>query len=79
MTGQRPARAGERCTCGRAAVVVFTGGPFGDTGYCGIPDGGARTEPCPFCGRPRGSHAFARCPRYQLNPQAGQPRGGGGG
>jgi len=62
---ERPAEPGEVCTCGRPAVKVFTGGRFGDTGYCGLPDGG-QPGPCPFCGGPR--HQGQRCSRYELRP-----------
>lgn len=64
---ERPAEPGERCTCGRRATVVFLDGPHGPTGWCGIPDGGDQTGPCPFCGAPRSAHPF-RCPDYQLRP-----------
>jgi hypothetical protein len=64
QAGERPAAPGERCTCGRQAAVVYLGGVFGPTGYCGIPDGGDRAEPCPFCGGPR--HPEGRCPAYRL-------------
>ena len=37
---QRPARPGEKCKCGRPAVVVYMTERFGEVGYCGIPDGG---------------------------------------
>lgn len=40
--GERPARVGELCSCGRPAVTVFETAQFGDVAYCGIPDGGAR-------------------------------------
>jgi len=63
VSGQRPAEAGEVCTCGRPAVAVFTGGQYGDTGYCGLPDGGEQDGPCPFCG---GDRHESRCPRYTL-------------
>jgi len=63
MKGQRPAEAGEVCTCGRPAVTVFVGGQYGDTGYCGLPDGGNRSGSCPFCGDARHE---GRCPRYAL-------------
>src|SRR4029450_4474547 len=43
---ERPAAPGERCTCGRRAIVVYLGSTFGSTGYCGIPDGGDQTGPC---------------------------------
>jgi hypothetical protein len=55
---------GERCTCGRQAIVVFLGSAFGPTGYCGIADGGDQIGPCPFCGGPR--HQSSRCPDYRL-------------
>jgi len=72
--GQRPALPGERCTCGRPAVLVILGSQFGPTGWCGRSDGGDQTGPCPFCGQPR--HDY-RCPRYRLvllgdsNPSTG--------
>jgi hypothetical protein len=61
---ERPALLGERCTCGRQAIVVYLGGVFGPTGYCGIADGGDQAGPCPFCGGPR--HHESRCPDYRL-------------
>jgi hypothetical protein len=61
---ERPAAAGERCTCGRPAIVVYLGSVFGPTGYCGIADGGDRAGPCPFCGGP--CHQSGRCPDYRL-------------
>jgi hypothetical protein len=61
---ERPAQPGERCTCGRQAVVVYLGSVFGPTGYCGIADGGDQAGPCPFCGGPR--HPEGRCPDYRL-------------
>jgi hypothetical protein len=61
---ERPAEPGERCTCGRQAIVVYLGSLFGPTGHCGIPDGGDRAGPCPFCGGPR--HQEGRCPDYRL-------------
>jgi hypothetical protein len=61
---ERPAQPGERCTCGRQAVVVYLGSVFGPTGYCGMADGGDRRGPCPFCGGPR--HREGRCPDYRL-------------
>jgi len=60
--GERPAESGELCTCGRQASVVFIGGRFGNTGWCGLSDGGAK-GPCRFCG---GAGHTGRCPRYQL-------------
>lgn len=62
---ERPAEAGELCTCGRQAIVVFRGSVFGDTGWCGQ-DLGATEGPCPFCGEPR---HLGRCPHYQLRPR----------
>jgi hypothetical protein len=64
---ERPAEPGERCTCGRQAIVVFLGGAFGPTGYCGIGDGGDHNGPCPFCG---GARHQDRCPDYQLRLDA---------
>jgi hypothetical protein len=63
---ERPAAAGERCTCGRQAVVIYLGSVFGPIGYCGIADGGDQAGPCPFCGGPR--HQEGRCPDYRLRP-----------
>jgi hypothetical protein len=60
---ERPAKVGELCTCGRQARVVYEGSPWGPTGYCGVADGGQRTEPCPFCGQDRHQ---GRCPSYRL-------------
>jgi hypothetical protein len=62
---ERPAEPGERCTCGRQAIVVYLGSIFGPTGYCGIPDGGDQSGPCPFCGGPR--HPSGHCPDYRLS------------
>jgi hypothetical protein len=61
---ERPAELGERCTCGRQAIVVYLGSIFGPTGYCGIPDGGDQAGPCAFCNGPR--HPSGRCPDYRL-------------
>jgi hypothetical protein len=61
---ERPVVLGERCTCGRQAIVVYLGSVFGPTGYCGIADGGDQAGPCPFCGGPR--HQSGRCPDYRL-------------
>jgi hypothetical protein len=60
----RPAEPGERCTCGRPAIVVYATSWHGEVGWCGIHDGGDRTGPCPFCGRQR--HSNTVCPDYQL-------------
>jgi hypothetical protein len=65
---QRPAEPGELCTCGRTAIVVYHCDLFGETGYCGIADGGQRTGPCPFCGGPRHGEDVGRCPQYRLRP-----------
>jgi hypothetical protein len=65
VTGtERLAEPGERCTCGRQAIVVYLGSRFGPTGYCGVADGGDQAGPCPFCGGPR--HPGGRCPDYRL-------------
>jgi hypothetical protein len=66
LATERPAAPGERCTCGRQAVVVYLGSVFGPTGYCGISDGADRSGPCPFCGGPH--HHSGRCPDYRLRP-----------
>jgi hypothetical protein len=63
---QRLAAPGELCTCGRQAIVVYLGSVFGPTGYCGIPDGGDRAGPCPFCGGSRHTAPYGRCPAYRL-------------
>jgi hypothetical protein len=63
---ERPAAPGELCTCGRQAIVVYLGGVFGPTGYCGVPDGGEGTGPCPFCGGPRHREPYSRCLAYRL-------------
>ena len=63
---ERPAAPGELCTCGRQAIVVYLGSVFGPTGYCGIPDGGDRAGPCPFCGGRRHTEPYGRCPDYRL-------------
>lgn len=69
---ERPAQPGERCTCGRPAIIVYLTAAHGPVGYCGRPDGGARMVPCPFCGG--GPHVTgwgdpARCPHYTLRPR----------
>ena len=63
---ERPAAPGERCTCGRQAIVVYLDSSFGPTGYCGIADGGDQTGPCPFCGGHRHLEWEGRCPHYRL-------------
>lgn len=64
---ERPAQPGELCTCGRQAITVFISAAHGEVGYCGLPDGGARTTPCVFCGEDV-THDFGRCPEYRLRP-----------
>jgi hypothetical protein len=71
-TSERRAEPGELCTCGRQAIVVYLGGAFGPTGWCGIGDGGDRTGPCPFCGEPRHSELEGRCPQYRLRLEDGE-------
>jgi hypothetical protein len=70
MTTERAAQPGERCTCGRQAVTVFIRDNGAAIGYCGLPDGGDRSGPCPFCGDQRHSQPWgpAPCPDYQLRP-----------
>ena len=62
---ERTAQPGQYCTCGRRAVTVFITEDFGETGWCGVSDGGAQAGPCPFCG---GARHEGRCPNYQLRP-----------
>jgi hypothetical protein len=51
QTPERPARDGETCSCGRAAVTVSQTAKFGDVPFCGVEGGGhsgPRTPPpCP--------------------------------
>jgi hypothetical protein len=68
---ERPAEAGELCTCGRQAIVVYLGSVLGPTGYCGVPDGGDHSRPCPFCGGSHHREPEGRCPDYRL--QLNQP------
>jgi hypothetical protein len=63
---ERLALPGERCTCGRQAIVVYLTSVFGPIGYCGIADGGDQAGPCPFCGGPRHEQPYGRCPDYRL-------------
>ena len=70
--GQRLAERGELCTCGRSAVIVYLT-ERGAFGYCGLPDGGVRTLPCPWCGVTRHRTAWGdptRCPDYALRAPA---------
>jgi hypothetical protein len=64
MTPWREAAPGELCTCGRQAREVFVRADGDEIGYCGIPDGGAKSGQCPFCGMRR--HSPGPCPRYSL-------------
>lgn len=72
IDGERPARSGELCICGRPAAVVFATQRWGEVGWCGFGDGGRR-GPCVFCGDAEG-HGGDRCPKYVLRPQ--RPTGG---
>ncbi|GAB3901512.1 hypothetical protein GCM10029964_090420 [Kibdelosporangium lantanae] len=47
---ERAPRPGERCTCGRPAVVVYLTADRA-TAWCGQ-SGGPPITPCPFCGSP---------------------------
>jgi len=70
--GQWPAEPGDRCTCGRQAVLVFHT-VHGPRGWCGVSDGGDRSEPCPFCGAQRHQTAWgdpAVCSQYRLRAGA---------
>ncbi len=81
MSNERPAEAGELCTCGRPAVVVYVNEEYGDVGYCGIEGAAFRPVlPCPWCGsseahkEPWGDPG--RCPQYTLRPAAKEERKG---
>ena len=72
MNAERAAQPGERCTCGRQAVTVFVRDDGSEIGYCGLPDGGDRTGPCPFCGGQRHRQPWGDpkpCRQYQVRPQ----------
>jgi hypothetical protein len=58
MSDQRLAEPGEVCTCGRPAVVVFLGGRYGDTGWCGVSDA-ARKPHAPFVAKPSATRGAA--------------------
>lgn len=79
-TEQRTAEAGELCTCGRQAVVVYHTHDYGDVGHCGIDGAGQNPVlPCPWCGKAE-AHTTAwgdpvRCPAYTLRPPAGPEPG----
>lgn len=64
MTPWREAAPGDLCTCGRQALEVFVRADGDEIGYCGVPDGGSKSGPCPFCGKRR--HSPGPCPRYTL-------------
>lgn len=72
---ERRAEAGELCTCGRPARVVFFNEEFGDVGYCGIEGSQSRPVlPCPWC-RSAEPHIApwgdpGKCPDYQLRAPA---------
>jgi hypothetical protein len=71
---ERPAVAGEYCTCGRPAVTVFITDGVGEVGACLISDGGRGGPwPCVFCGGTEDHGRGERCPAYRLR------RGGGHG
>ena len=72
LLAQRRARAGEFCTCGRSAVVVFLIEGQAPVGWCGLSDGG-RPGPCAFCGDPAGHWEGPRCPAYRLRPPSPPP------
>src|SRR5690625_557609 len=64
----RPAVAGERCTCG-AAAVVFDDWRIGPAfGSCLDEVAHERTGPCPFCGVPGPHLTGGVCPSYTLRP-----------
>lgn len=71
---ERPAVAGELCTCGRPAVVVYLLDNGDELGYCGVADGGGDRVPCVFCGD--GPHLSElgepiKCPSYTVRPDGG--------
>ncbi len=71
-TVTRAALPGERCTCGRQAVQVFVHDDGRETGYCGLPDGGNQSGPCPFCCGERHRQPWgdpAVCPEYSVLPK----------
>jgi len=70
LGGSRAALPGELCTCGRQAVTVFQFDGRAPVGYCGMPDGGSRSGPCPFCGGER--HEPGPCPQYRLRPDSAE-------
>jgi hypothetical protein len=72
-TTARQAEPGERCTCGRPALTVFSTERYGEVGWCGASDGGERAGPCPFCG---GGRHEGRCPQYRLRSDPQPPAEG---
>jgi hypothetical protein len=48
-------------------VEVFEFDDQAPIGYCGIPDGGAGSDPCPFCAD--ATHHYGACPQYRLRPE----------
>jgi hypothetical protein len=83
--GVRAATPGELCTCGRPAdrvVLAEPGDPWGDTGYCGLDDGGAPAEGvCTFCGDTIDHDAYGRAEQDAGRPflayvTDGRPQGG---
>lgn len=72
-SGERGAQRGERCTCGRQAVVVYLTERFGEVGWCGRSDGGRR-GPCVFCDEPAGHLEWEqRCRLYTVHPDTVHP------
>ena len=64
---ERSAEAGELCTCGRPAAVVFVTDRFGEIGACLIEDAGrGRPWPCIFCDGREHHRRGERCPAYRL-------------
>ncbi len=68
-TRERPAADGERCTCGRRALVVFATVARDEVGWC-VRSDGRRSGRCVFCGDPAGPRE-ERCPLYSLRPGPG--------
>lgn len=66
---ERRGVAGERCTGGRQAAVVFGSASskvWGEVGWCGRSDGGRRGRAV-FCAEPAG-HPEERCPLSSPHP-----------
>ena len=74
-TEQRAAEAGELCTCGRQAVIVYVTEEHGEVGYCGIDGAAGRPVlPCPWCGSSE-PHKVpwrdpGKCSKYRLRAAA---------